>query len=255
LLAEDNEVNVYIFRAMLDGLPLALQHAPNGPTALAMLRQQVFDIAFIDVQMPGMDGLTVTRELRALEAARGRARAPVVALTANAFASDIQSSLDAGCDRHIAKPFSRELLVQAIEQLVLNGPAQPGPAAPPTAVPDDNAASGITVLDAAVRRLNGDATLYGRLAEHALVFLAEWAQHFDQALAEPDLSHAHRLAHDLKSIAATVGAQALSDHAARLEQSLWNAGPESRADASALAQTLAALPPVIAALSTADARN
>ncbi len=117
LLAEDNEVNAYIFSAMLEGQPVHLQHAADGHAALERLQAQAFDIAFIDVQMPGLDGLSVTRALRALEASTGRRATPVVALTANAFASDVQASLDAGCQQHLAKPCSREQLLQAIAAL------------------------------------------------------------------------------------------------------------------------------------------
>ena len=68
LLAEDNAVNVYLFRTMLEGHDLALEFASDGPAALALLQRRRYDIAFIDVQMPGLDGLTVTRRLRELEA-------------------------------------------------------------------------------------------------------------------------------------------------------------------------------------------
>jgi signal transduction histidine kinase/CheY-like chemotaxis protein len=117
LLAEDNEVNVYLFEAMVEGLPLRLEVAADGTRALALLGARPYDLAFVDVQMPGLDGLAVTRALRALEHEQGRRRTPVVALTANAYAEDVAASAAAGCDRHLAKPFERRELLAALAEL------------------------------------------------------------------------------------------------------------------------------------------
>ena len=128
LLAEDNEVNVYLFMAMLDNPALHIDVAADGPTALRMARAHRYDLVFMDVQMPGMDGLTVTRELRNHEQAVGRPRSPVIALTANAFAEDVRQSHEAGCDLHLAKPFSKAQLLATIEQLLAPVPPVPAPA-------------------------------------------------------------------------------------------------------------------------------
>ena len=118
LLAEDNEVNVYLFKAMLEGQGLEIDVASNGLTALDLAQSRRYALIFMDVQMPGMDGLSVTRELRRFEAESGRARMPIIALTANAYEADIQSSLAAGCDLHIAKPFTKPQLVDALFRFV-----------------------------------------------------------------------------------------------------------------------------------------
>ncbi|MCA0241053.1 MAG: CHASE2 domain-containing protein [Proteobacteria bacterium] len=242
LLAEDNEVNVYIFRAMLADQPLALEVVGNGPMALELLRRQRFEIAFLDVQMPGLDGLSVTRELRRLEAAeaaQGRRRTPVVALTANAFASDVQASLDAGCDRHLSKPFFKQQLIDALRQLARPAAPAPLPAAEPQAAPTRVPAA---VLDeaAGVRRLGGDELLFERLVEHASVFMAGWPQSFDEAMAAGRPERARRLAQDLGSIAGSLGAEALVGAAAALQR--------APGDAEARARLQAAIAPVIVAL-------
>ena len=118
LLAEDNEVNVYLFKAMLEGHGLEIDVASNGLTALDLAQSRRYALIFMDVQMPGMDGLSVTRELRRFEAESGRARMPIIALTANAYEADVESSLAAGCDQHIAKPFSKPQLVEALFRFV-----------------------------------------------------------------------------------------------------------------------------------------
>jgi len=68
----------------------------------------------MDMLMPGVDGLTATRQWRAAEAAQGRPRTPIVALTAHAFDTDVQQSLQAGCDAHLTKPISLPALLQAL---------------------------------------------------------------------------------------------------------------------------------------------
>jgi CheY-like chemotaxis protein/HPt (histidine-containing phosphotransfer) domain-containing protein len=254
LLAEDNEINTYLFGAMLEGLPLTIEMAANGVIALEHLRRRGYDIAFLDVQMPGLDGLAVARELRALELRSGRARTPVVALTANAFASDVRAALDAGCDRHVPKPFSRALLVEAIAALVPASAAgfdQAHEAALPAAPDAPAALSGAAVRvdhDAALERMGGDPELHRRAIEHALVFLGHWLASFDQAVAEGSLRTAHRLAHDLKAVAGTLGAAQLVDHAAALEKSLYEPEPDTTPDAAALQRVRAVLPGVLAAL-------
>ena len=118
LLAEDNEVNVYLFKAMLEGHGVQIDVATNGLTALDLAQSRRYAMIFMDVQMPGMDGLSVTRELRRFEADSGRARMPIIALTANAYDADVENSIAAGCDLHIAKPFTKPQLVEALFRFV-----------------------------------------------------------------------------------------------------------------------------------------
>lgn len=114
LLAEDNEVNVLVIEGMLQPLGHEITRAADGAEALEALRETEFDLVLMDMLMPGMDGLTATRQWRAIEAAEGLPRTPIVALTANAFDHDVQQSLAAGCDAHLTKPISLAALLQAL---------------------------------------------------------------------------------------------------------------------------------------------
>ncbi|MBG6081991.1 signal transduction histidine kinase [Rubrivivax gelatinosus] len=116
LLAEDNELNVYIVSAMLAGHVGRLDVAADGQEALARLAAERYDLVFMDMQMPRLDGLSATRALRRLEAERGLPRTPVVALTANAYDEDVRDSREAGCDAHLAKPVSRAALLEAMQR-------------------------------------------------------------------------------------------------------------------------------------------
>lgn len=248
LLAEDNEVNIYLFQAMVQDQPIELEVAPNGTVALEMLRRRAYDLAFIDIQMPGLDGLSVTRALRHLEASSARQRTPVVALTANAYASDVHASLAAGCDRHMSKPFTKAQLLDAMRSVRPDSERMPDA--------EERAATStarVPVVDSAAarERLGGDPGLYERLAEHATLFLQDWSLSFEGARADAQrdssVQHALRLVHDLKSIAASLGAMPLSELAASLEAELKQAGLASIGD-DAVARVHKAISPVLAAL-------
>jgi CheY-like chemotaxis protein len=243
LLAEDNEVNAYIFTAMLADQPLQVDIAPNGLAALEMLRRQPYDIAFVDVQMPSLDGLGLTRQWRALERESGRAPMPIVALTAHAFTSDIQASLEAGSQLHLAKPFSKQQLLAA---LLLMAP--PAAAAAPAPLAEGAEPSLAFQPEQARQQLGTEAAAYQRVAEHAAVFLAAWPEGFARAQAAGDRAMALHLTDDLLDVARHLGATALATQAARLRAAL-PAGPATEVQAAqhlvqqALAPVLVALMP------------
>jgi signal transduction histidine kinase/CheY-like chemotaxis protein len=116
LLAEDNDVNVLVIDGMLAPLGHRITRVHDGAQALAALREREFDLVLMDMLMPVLDGLSATRQWRAVEAAERRPRTPILALTANAFDSDVQQSLAAGCDAHLTKPLSLAALLQALAQ-------------------------------------------------------------------------------------------------------------------------------------------
>lgn len=246
LLAEDNEVNTYIFTAMLEGRGLRIDTAGNGLAALQMARERRYGVIFMDVQMPGMDGLQATRELRLHEQQQGLARTPVVALTAHSFADDVQRCLEAGCDHHLPKPFTRAQLLALLDQLL---PAPPADAeALPTTLPVPLDEAGARVIDhaAALARLGGDPALHQRVLEHAGVFLAGWLQDYEAAAAQPQRRRA--LAHDLRGIAGTVGAAALEAAALNLERALQATEARPAELAAAQAAVREAIGPVVVAL-------
>ncbi|WP_420904149.1 ATP-binding protein [Candidatus Magnetaquiglobus chichijimensis] len=119
LLADDTEENRLLFGAYLEKTPYEVVMVENGAEALACLRNEPFDLVLMDVQMPVMDGLTVTRIWRA-EEPHDR-HLPIVALTAYALTENIAQSLDAGCDTHLSKPVRKRVLLATIERYVGTG--------------------------------------------------------------------------------------------------------------------------------------
>ncbi|MEW5773348.1 MAG: PAS domain S-box protein [Thermodesulfobacteriota bacterium] len=114
LLAEDEPVNRLAARLMLERLGHSVVLAADGEEALAALARERFDCVILDISMPVLDGIAVLRRLRRLERETGRARTPVVAMTAHAMAGDRERFLDQGCDGYLAKPVDLEELTRVL---------------------------------------------------------------------------------------------------------------------------------------------
>ncbi|MBI4889633.1 MAG: response regulator [Acidobacteria bacterium] len=114
LLAEDNEVNRRLVELIMSRHGHQVTAVGDGQKAVEKASKQLFDLVLMDVQMPNMDGLEATRQIRALERAVGR-HTPILALTANAMKGDKDICLEAGMDGYIPKPFETDQLLSAIE--------------------------------------------------------------------------------------------------------------------------------------------
>ncbi|MBF0417789.1 MAG: DUF3365 domain-containing protein [Magnetococcales bacterium] len=116
LLVEDSEDNQLLIRAFLKNSPHHLTIAVNGEEAVRRVRHESFDLVFMDVQMPVMDGYTATRAIRAWEAETGQPRLPIVTLTAHALEGEAERSRAAGCDLYLSKPIKKQKLLEVIDQ-------------------------------------------------------------------------------------------------------------------------------------------
>lgn len=118
LLAEDHPVNQRVVQAILAGGGMEVTTVGDGAQALEAFTARRFDLVLMDMQMPVMDGLAATRAIRAAEQAEGRARTPLIMLSANAMAQHLKEAADAGADSHLAKPITPGSLMAAIEAAV-----------------------------------------------------------------------------------------------------------------------------------------
>ncbi len=114
LLAEDNKTNQLVFSKYLQGFDLDITVVENGQAACDAFARGQFDIVFMDVNMPVMDGITATQKIRGIEAAANRPRTPVMALTANTMVHEIEGYLEKGVDRHLGKPIKKATLLAAL---------------------------------------------------------------------------------------------------------------------------------------------
>lgn len=116
LLADDTEDNRILFRHYLKNGPYEIIEADNGLEAVNKVKSEMFDIIFMDVQMPEMDGYAATEQIRQWEVNMKHPHIPIIALTAYALSDDKDKSLRAGCDDHITKPFKRNSLIGAMDR-------------------------------------------------------------------------------------------------------------------------------------------
>ena len=129
LYADDHEVNRTVVTMILEPLGVDLTVVENGQEAVDAAADTAFDVILMDVQMPVMDGLTATRQIRKMEGDRGLARTPIISLTANAMPDDVKRSLDAGSDLHLPKPIRPVDLINAISNLLAEADENSGTAA------------------------------------------------------------------------------------------------------------------------------
>jgi len=116
LVAEDNEDNRLLVRSYFRNTTHKVHLVENGQIAVEKFKEEKgrYDMVFMDMQMPVMDGYTATSLIRAWERENGLERTPIVALTAFALQGDEQKSLDAGCDGHVTKPIKKAKLFETI---------------------------------------------------------------------------------------------------------------------------------------------
>lgn len=114
LLAEDDAISTQVAVAFLEKAGCTCAAFPDGPSALRALTAESFDLALLDMRMPGMGGPEVARRYRQWEAEQRRERLPVLALTANVLDEDRDQCAAAGMDGFITKPLGRPALMEAL---------------------------------------------------------------------------------------------------------------------------------------------
>ena len=120
LLVEDEEINAEIAREILENLGFAVDYAENGKEAVdrfSVTPDGYYDIIFMDVRMPVMNGYEATRAIRAADSADA-ATVPIIAMTANAFVSDMEDARNAGMNAHVAKPIDIKQLYKTLNDLL-----------------------------------------------------------------------------------------------------------------------------------------
>ena len=122
LLVEDNELNREIATEILKSLGMKVDYAVDGMEAVEIMSSEAgnqYDMIFMDIQMPKMDGYTATREIRTLKDTK-KANVPIIAMTANAFDEDRKKAIKAGMNGHIAKPIDVNVILQNLDRIFGN---------------------------------------------------------------------------------------------------------------------------------------
>ena len=212
VLAEDNAVNRTLAIRLLERRGHLVAVAENGREALATVEREVPDVVLMDVQMPEMDGLEAIRLIREEEKATGK-HLPIIALTAHAMKGDRERCLEAGADEYVTKPIRAEDLFSAIERVTSGKHPRAAPDLPPS-----HGGAPVLDMEAALKRLEGDRELFEEVARLFLDECPRILAEIRAASENGDFRLLERSAHTLKGSSANIGARAVSEAAARLEQ-------------------------------------
>ena len=227
LLVEDNEINQEVAIGQLEDAEAFVDLAENGEVALEMIRGNDYDAVLMDMQMPVMDGIEATRVIRSNPRFQSL---PIIAMTANAMASDRILCLDAGMNDHIAKPIDPDqlfgVLLRWIRRPDGDGRARGGGAAHSRDGRANDSELVIPGIDvpAGLRRTGGNRKRYEALLRKFAEQQDGVVNAIETALSRGDAATAERAAHSLKGAAATLGASSLSEAAARTEAAIKSKG-------------------------------
>jgi len=222
LVAEDNPVNLKLTVALLERHGATVTVAVNGREAVTAAERSPFDVILMDLQMPEMDGMTATREIRKREAATHAAtRVPIIALTARAMSGDRDRCLAGGMDGYVAKPLRASDLFAAIHEVIVTHEVEPS-TDPAVAAPRD---AGPVVFDLAGLRemAGGDDVL---LHEVVALFARDTERLAAEIHLAASLGSGHRLreaSHSLKGAAGAFTARRVEAVARAVEASTYEA--------------------------------
>jgi two-component system sensor histidine kinase/response regulator len=227
LLAEDNEINQILAAEILKVAGYRCEVVCNGQEAVAALLKKPFDLVLMDCQMPEMDGLEATRQIRRKEGeavvlSKRGGRIPIIALTANAISGERERCLEAGMDEYLSKPIIPEVMIRTIESALSSqaaaGPSAPaGPVdpAPPSASPADGPPP--FDLDELLQRCMGNRDFMAKMLDKFAPAVGDGLERLEESVSQGDLDTAVKVAHMLKGMGANLSAQGVRQAAMELE--------------------------------------
>jgi two-component system, sensor histidine kinase and response regulator len=215
LLVEDNPVNQKVALAMLRKYDLQIDTAGNGAEALQALSSISYDLVFMDVQMPVMDGIEAVKQIRSGSGVLN-SKVPVIAMTAHAFDEDRQRCLDAGMDDFLSKPVIPGALAETLERWLGRTDDSPGAGRSESSERQNfTHAFNRTEL---LHRMMGDEDLMRGIIRTFIEDIPEQARLLREASRSDDFKDIERLSHTIKGACANLGAAKMRDAAFVVEQ-------------------------------------
>lgn len=214
LLVEDNPINQEIAVELLQQKGVQVDIANNGAEALEAVKSKKYDLVFMDVQMPVMDGLEATKLIRGL-AGCSEDRLPIVAMTAHAMQGDYEKSLASGMNDHLTKPVNPQQLYRALEKWIKVGLRANN-------MPEDAFILSVPNLSTqqGLLHVNGNRSLYTSLLQKFPAQYRNAPQKIRELLDAGDSKEAVRIAHTVKSVSGTLGMAELFTSSQMLESVL-----------------------------------
>jgi len=223
LLAEDNITNQQVALGILKKLGLRADAVANGAEAVKALETLPYDLVLMDVQMPEMNGLEATRQIRNPQSAVRNHQIPIIAMTANAMQGDREKCLEAGMNDYVPKPISPQILAEALDKWLPRETAatpkqaagKPGEAAPVSAEELE-----APVFDKAgmIARMMDDEDLARTVIGGFLEDIPKQIEILKDFLEAGDVPKTERQAHSIKGASANVGGEALHEVAFEMEK-------------------------------------
>ncbi len=205
LLVEDNQTNRTVAEAMLAKLGHSVTSVPSGRDALKALTEEHFDLVFMDIQMPGMDGLETTALIRDRSSSVLDRKIPVVALTANVMRGDRERYISQGMEGYLPKPIMPDELALVLSDFSPRKKA-------------DGGRTYVLDLKELSYRMGGDKQLVDRVLSTFIADLPDIAASLEEGLASKDLNRIRLQGHTLKGASAGVGANGLKIVGYRLQR-------------------------------------
>lgn len=229
LLVEDNEVNQQVATEIFESAGAKVTVANHGGEAVDILlrgnQSRPYDVVFMDLQMPEMDGLTATRILRANPQLRGL---PIIAMTAHVMTEEVQRCFEAGMNDHVAKPIDPDSLFATLARWVKPREKADGKEAErPVKSGEETDLPQIEGVDSAggLQRVAGNKGLYRDLLRQFAEKYSSAGVQISSALAKGDRTLAERLVHSVKGVAGNIGITKLVDMAKKLEKAIRESDP------------------------------
>jgi len=225
LLVEDNAINLEVAQELLIDLNFQVDTADNGKEAIKKVKKTKYDLVLMDVQMPKMDGLEATRQIRAL---KSRGNLSILAMTAGVLDKEKQACITAGMSDFVAKPIELKnfysSLIKWLPQISPSQISEPKAIKTESTISLNEQLEHIEGIDASIglRNLRGNAVSYLRLLRLFDTNHGEDIAKFKHYLSQNKVDEIKKMAHAIKGAAGTLGLTQLQLKAKLLEENLKN---------------------------------
>jgi signal transduction histidine kinase/CheY-like chemotaxis protein/HPt (histidine-containing phosphotransfer) domain-containing protein len=219
LLVEDNKTNQQLALAILKKFGLTADAVDDGAAAITALTTTAYDLVLMDLQMPGMDGLSATRQIRAAGSKVLNPEIPIIALTANAMAGDRERCVEAGMNDYLSKPIHIEALERTLKQWLPKGKGAPKS---PERISTHRQRTQTVVFNPEwlMELLSGDKVKVVKIMRNFLTDFQQRIKDFGRCYHSGDRGSVMQLLHAIKGTAGNIGGEKLHEVAALLESSL-----------------------------------
>jgi signal transduction histidine kinase/HPt (histidine-containing phosphotransfer) domain-containing protein/ActR/RegA family two-component response regulator len=214
LLAEDDEINQEVAIGLLEPFHFKIDIANNGKEAIEMNSKKSYDLVLMDMQMPILDGVSATIEIR-----KTHQNLPIIAMTANAMEREKDKCLAAGMNDHIAKPIKVEILLNTLAKWLT-----------PRNVENKLPTIDGLNVDLAMEQIGNNEKLYLSILQKYVVSQSNAVRELREAIDADDMEKAERIAHTSSSINATIGATHLAHLAHEIEDLIRNESSREKID-------------------------